>query len=320
MVLGAISLLFLGYAIAIYHPIRNTLTDYAKSIWNLLCGGHPESKDHKLTETLKFGLVLGVIYFAGVLVNSCAYCLLEDAHADIISHVKPSEPDGKLAVVSDSQWSFIWMPIPIARNWYGEMPNTSEAEKVHADSLYREMAWRNNDRETANETLDPIRKFIRLLRGTVLLAMCFALVAIIKVFCEFFIWVVIWIVSKTFSAKSDPDPEWRRVRLINRIYANFVDYDWRWLKETRKGYQKATSWTTLQAKKGANADDFKSIERLTMTKAVLPNILICSISLLIYVVAVWSWRSAEIEYHSMVISGYASMTSTSQSTISNRIK
>ena len=51
-------------------------------------GGDSAKTERTITQALKIGIQLGVIFYAGVLANAAAYWVLTPAHANIISKVK----------------------------------------------------------------------------------------------------------------------------------------------------------------------------------------------------------------------------------------
>jgi hypothetical protein len=318
MVLGAIALIFLGYVIAFFHPIKQKLWEYVTELRKFLSEnkaetkaenvpqGQSEGRHHLLTlrEVLKGLIVLGLVYYAGVFSNVVAYWRLESAHAVVISLVQPSKADPRpgMPSVADSGSGFLWLPFRLLRS------DDEEAEKKHAEALYLEMEWRNTNREAANELLDPIIKRLRLLRGTVLFAVMFGIAALIKVVFDFGIWLwlgIIWIWVRLRQRPAISCVRRACTAFANWSYAGFVDHDRRWLKGAREKDPQETDPNRKHDQPGESAPDFAKMLYFTFARAILPNILILVMSISIYIIGMFAWKCAEIDFHSTVLAGQA---------------
>ena len=344
MVLGAVGIAFLGYTLAIFHPFRQTVADYFTRLAKLYFSAtsneakptspEPPSKppdgtpkqdgiERKLTEALTIGIQLGIIYYAGVLANAAAYWALHPAHINIIAHVKLKQPnlaDPRTGVPDVDESGCDFLVLPFCRQ---EKPQG--AEKQHEDSLYRDVAWRNANPDAAGRVLDPINKFLRLLRGTALFAMCFGIAALLKILGSTIV-LGLTIVASVFDAcrrrfcpsspspsqdsasgsRSSPAPQqdskshsWIARRII-WLYVNFVD-DRRWAAERKERIALDNRRDDVRP----FFYDFKRMSKLTFFSVMCPNLCILFLALVIYVVAMFSWKTAEVEYHSMVLAGQA---------------
>jgi hypothetical protein len=318
MLLGSIALLFCGYAIATYHPIKNALIHYSKRLYNfvfrkkrrvdpkegrvVLEDTRVVSKEgresHELAFGAKVGIILGAIYFAGVLSNSAAYWLLHVPHNVIISQITEVESaDGqeRLPKVTGSSWRIL---IPIWLLWQGD---DTEAEIAHARSLYREMQWRNTNHTAAVGSLDVINKYIRLLRGTAIFGLAFSIVAMLKIGMSFR--------AARLCTSAVGGAEQER-QLANAIYVDWIDARRNSLAKERKRRDGTIEEATLRAPAAAPAD-FEAMNRIALANVLYPNVYVLVLSLTVYVVAICSWRTAELDYHSMIVAGEHSATKVS---------
>ena len=184
--------------------------------------------------------------------------------------------------------------LPLTRD---EQP---DEERIHEDSLYRDIAWRNANPDAAGRVLDPLNKFIRLLRGTVLFAMCFCCVALFKTIGHSFFAIVLCLIPKHLRPHTVPAIRVRRHTRIAScciwVYENFLDAK-RWANQRQRKSEKIERLR----KDRRFEDDFKRMRAFTCRSVMWPNLCICVVAFFIYVLAMFSWKTAEIEYHSMVL-------------------
>jgi hypothetical protein len=295
LVLGAIALIFSVYVTMFWHPCKRVLTDYIGGLSKYVFGdevtpdraeqqsGHADTTTAEVRHWLKLGVLLGVVYYAGVLANGAAYDVLQHAHVDVIAHVQPDSSG--LPMIDDSECFCLW-PRLFERV-------DGEAERKHGDSVYREMEWRNINPDAASHELDRLQKHVQLLRGTVLIAACFGFVAFLKAGVAAATWVLLW--SKPLR------------RVGKCLYRNFIDDHNHWLTGKPNVQPKTTTdlsrGSRLSDTEFESEDDFKARRSITGTKVLGPNVLICFIAGAIYVIAMSTWRTTEFEYHAIVLAG-----------------
>jgi len=224
-----------------------------------------------------------------------AYWFLEPAHAELIAHVKRSSEEGAFKgkpLDENFGTRFLWVPF---QGRFAEILDTeqdraqvSAIEERHSEAIFQEMAFRNRNREAASELLDPIIKRLRLLRGTALFAFLFAAVAFIKMCVYTLVWSSLWFRGRCWG------------RCVERRYARLVDHDRKLLKQARLYFR-------LGKEKKPRDRKRRVMRWITCREALRPNLFICLIAMVIYVVAMVGWRSAEIDFHTTVLAGKATV-------------
>ena len=311
MLLGAVAIGFISfYVIPFFHPIKKTLLTYYFDVNTFLFDDKKQETPAKRENEgswfrdlrlLKVAIAFGAVYFAGAVANVVAYCFLEPAHSEVISTVQPRPNDPRKGVpdITNPSRRFLWLPLcpPMLFETEAEKERNSKAEKKHAEAIYLEMDWRNKNREGANLLLEPIIKRLRLLRGTVLFAALFGGVAIAKLF----VGVLIWIFLVIWSRGKEPTQNWR-TRAVNWVYENFIDHNRRFLEQDRISQGDAAK---MGNSPGKSRHDFRAMRKISCKRAIGPNFVILLISISVYVVAMFAWRAAEIDFHTTVIAGQA---------------
>jgi hypothetical protein len=283
MVLGLIAVGVLGYLLALFNPARKVLADYLNELSRIVVDG----AFHSYSEWIKIGLSLGFIYYMGILANGAAYWVLSPVHNRIISDISAK---GKA--------------MPRFRDLC-LLPLSAHSEDEHIDAyltyLGKEVSWQNHDLEAAKHALDAMHRDIRIYRGTVFLALCLVLIALLKLACALvFLAGNILPMCVNFW-------QWYRKGLTS-LYGLIIDDDLHFLNQARKDAA-ASAKPTVAAQpldpSGAalKPEDFRHMGRIGLKKICLPNLIICSIAFTVYFLAMCSWKSVETEYHLIVQEG-----------------
>jgi hypothetical protein len=317
LVLGAITIIFAIYAVVFFHPCKRVLGEYIQGISKYFFAtlGAEEQR------WLKIGVLLGVAYYTGVLVNAAAYRFLQRAHLDIIASVQvdPAKrqqsggPEHHVPTMKGWDSTSPWLLVPFRWN-----SASDETELRHGDSMYAEAEWRNANGEVASHGLDRLVKHIQLLRGTVLIAACFAVLALFKVSVA--LWTMLrlgWATRVDSSPTRTPSKGWPDEQTCERQrqrhaakwwYRNFVDEHnhrlaGKGIKEIQAANASIHSGKPEVDDRFDSAQDFERRRTITRRAVLAPNAVIFIIAAIVYVVAMYSWRLSEFEYHAIVLAG-----------------
>lgn len=165
---GALAVAVVGYLLIWVHPIKRAVTDHLRSAHTFVLSGWAEP----LAKTAAAVVVIAGVYFLGVITNVVGYWLLDPAHEAIIANTASiiAQPDTTAPM---SSWEVLYLPF--SRNAKSE----HKAQYLHY--LSEEASWRNTNLEGMKHALDPLLKQIRILRGTVVCALLFAILAGVRV-------------------------------------------------------------------------------------------------------------------------------------------
>jgi len=81
-VLGVLGVLTLLYLLALVHPVRDALLDYVENLRNMWA---PKSGDSTVLKSINIAVLIGVLYYIGVLANSASYWLVTPLRLQIVS-------------------------------------------------------------------------------------------------------------------------------------------------------------------------------------------------------------------------------------------
>jgi hypothetical protein len=133
-------------------------------------------KDHpNVRLAVQAGVVFAVLFLAGFAINALGYWFLQPAHVHVIHYTagnlaQESAPAGFV----DPDAAFFARPL--ARRLREEQLRTYQEDAV------RQMDWQMRHSESFNAETASLLKYVRLLRGLVLLAFLFAVVSIVVFF------------------------------------------------------------------------------------------------------------------------------------------
>jgi len=129
--------------------------------------------------TVMMTVAIGGAYALGVIVNGAGYWFLQPAHKRIIKNAekKPWETS-HLDVVK----------LPLLRWRDTEDTRADTASRI--ENVGEEVDWRNREEKTrvVEDTLDPLVKQLRIVRGTAICSFGLIVVSVIKAIC----WLVLW--------------------------------------------------------------------------------------------------------------------------------
>jgi hypothetical protein len=282
MVLGVLTVGVLGYLIALVNPVGRTLIVYLNTLSKVLVDKH----FNNFAEWIKVGLVLMLIYYAGILTNGASYWILSPAHNKIISNVGAGEKD------TLSSWE-LWL-LPFARH------SQNEIVEAYRTYINQEVSWQNKNLEAAKHALDPMHRDVRLFRGTVFLALCLVLIALLKlVFFSISMildsLVILW------------TNNWGHGRLAALFYRWIIDDNYNLLQQARVADASTDLMPPPEALdptgRGFPPAEFRRMRLITFNRVFLPNLIICIISFVIYSSSIGAWNTVETEYHLIVQEG-----------------
>lgn len=283
MVLGAFALGSLAYLLAIYNPIRQLLLGYLLALDKFWLGRFADGpQDHEVPSeeakpsvnsrhpvyfAMQIGVLVGVLYYLGVIANSSSYWLIEPVRFAILDRIYYSEIGGSCrqhcpgAKASDLPLMDA-LVLPIKRF------NNSDMRIGESNRLYlRDEALADSGRDLhIDSVLGHELNFIRLQRGTVLISLGIMTIALLKL-AVLLIFSPIWILSEN-------------------QYRNFIDERGEWIAHERAEYPEL---------------DVQMLRmRVAIERLVIPQLLICAMATGLYVASMGSYRATEFEYSSLV--------------------
>jgi hypothetical protein len=284
LVLGCLTWAMISYLFATFHPLKTILKNYTVGLikYSAVFDGTGE----KFSGWIKIVTMVGVIYYAGAITNATSYWFLEGTHSRIVygavgggdpadSHFQMRLQMGFLELAGHP---FVCLCAPVENH-----------ERDHAKALYDDALWRNANADGARASLDHMVRTLRLLRGTVLLAICFGMIALFKVLVSSVLVIFSWIAERTESRTIC------RVRIW--LYVMLVD---------DAKYQELLNSLPPAGPEAAEAisDRFKidcaGMRRNTFRYMLAPNLIIVCSAFVVYLIAIGAWQSQEIEFHRLL--------------------
>jgi hypothetical protein len=171
MVQGALAVFLGAYVLAWVHKFKNWVYEHVSELTEYMVG--PNWRTLKPHPYVQLAIVLGGLYFIGVVTNAVGYWVLRPAHEIVISAAitrpkqRPAEPIHAAALVQ----------VVLQRVLTGSSP-PEKAEYVAY--ILDEVSWRNHNLEAMKHALDPLVKQSRIIRGTVVIACGFLIVSLLK--------------------------------------------------------------------------------------------------------------------------------------------
>jgi len=261
-VLGALGVMAVTYFLALVHPVKESLTKYVGTLRSFWLG--ELSNDNALLKTIDIAVIVGALYYMGVLANSASYWLVEPARFRILESIYAD----KLNVAANcpgnvekpirgiSTWEAV--KLPLTRMLPGG--ETQRLLPYCANNLYLNDEAGTNDLKAEGRVHDALSSeliSIRLLRGTAVIA--------IAVFAACLFKLLVLLITAFLWPWSDA---WYKTLI--KWDAEPGTHDWR---EKVK-----TAWTCV----------------------VLPQLVILVLSGVFYYVAMGSYRTTEFEYSHLV--------------------
>lgn len=194
IVQGILTALVLAYVLVWVHPIKDSVSRNIESITRYML--YPHWKQPVPVAAIAV-LLVGGAYFLGVITNVAGYWLLEPIHYRVIRRVEaatvhspihPSLYSKRSTPQRDAPyWSTTLLPFRIGLT-EGERSDDFRAYENH---LQEEVLWGNCKLDAMQDALSPLLKQSRLIRGVVVCALAFSLVAILKAVYFSFVWFLL---------------------------------------------------------------------------------------------------------------------------------
>ena len=166
-VVGVLFVAVGAYLLALFHPLKRIITGYLSALGSFLFG---ELADSPLASRARIVIILGLVYYAGMLGNVLAYWVMQPTHIWIMT--KPAE------TMEETD------PLLYIRPLDRSLPEGGF--EAYKRSLRSEVDWINLKIDSAKDILDYQVKYQRLLRGSAVFALCIALIAALKALLGFF--------------------------------------------------------------------------------------------------------------------------------------
>ena len=261
MVIGAITLAVLGYFLAVFHPIRRVLFGYVGGLRRFWLGNEVNSD---FARWVQIAVAIGALYYLGIITINASYFLVEPERFAILETLYIKSSDGCAPSARGDQASevgyFHSLWLPLARG----------SVKGYANGCYLKdestVDARGKDQPLRGE-LDEALTFLRVLRGTALIAFSAAVLSVIKL-------LIVLVTSWRWTTNES----W---------YKNLIDEDNTLLKQLEH------HGGTIEKRRRFVAKRY----------VVAPETLILTLGVILYGVAIVSYRNAEFEYSRMVRDG-----------------
>jgi hypothetical protein len=281
LVLGALTVCTVAYAIVLIHPAKNAVREYMRSIHGLLVGG---TRDSKLRTLILSAAVLGIVYYLGVVTNVASSWLVKPAHLDIVHRTERTARvlDGERNRETDgfneerSLARLLSRPIP------GFREIDLESHAVYSTHVRLQQEWRNRDLPAFQDALSGLLKQIRLLRGSAILSLAWAAIAALKVAVALLV-IVLLAIGAFAGSQSGP---WAKI--LRWLHSTFVQ-------------------ETASEELGRHGDRM----RIARDRMLGPNLVYLVLSAVLYLITMLGYEVAEEDYHLAVHHGVASALQTS---------
>jgi hypothetical protein len=284
IVMGALTLVMLAFLLSVFHPIKQRLAEYAKWMGAFWFSG---LRNLKSVEYLKIGVLIGLLYYAGVFTTVASYWFLEPVRFDIQSRVfatpSPGATPEQACIGESASDSPIVGAIPMLLTSPFNFGPDHEPHSLtrQSNSAYLEAETRVDEQSSKDkplrELLEDDLKFIRLVRGTV--------------------WIAFWAIAiSLIKLAFIRGTQWRWLGQLNDItYRNWIDEAHQPL--ALQGQPNATRTETEAAQERIRRQGF------AWQHAYFPLIWILVISSIVFIAALGCYRTSEFEYVELVCFG-----------------
>ena len=282
---GVLTLFVVGYFLIWFHPLKDAVADNVQIINRYILHPHWEKP---VPDTAIAVIFIGGLYFLGVITNVIGYRLLEPVHHRLILAVaqtaarQPKDSRGaeKSSAEADIPfWSTALLPLRI---YLGDQERI-QGDITYTLYLHDEALWRNCNLVAMKDALDPLIKQSRIIRGTVVCALAFCIIATLK----FLYFSAVWCIF--FSKRLARVAGWLYKNTVNPFHADRE-------KLTTPPRGEAISAEKLIRCRWQN-------EREDTKRSALSAIVYASFSAAIYLFSIAGWQTLEKEYHLMALEG-----------------
>lgn len=282
MVLGALGFILLAHGLAVYHPLRNALADYSRMMSKFWFKGTLAS--HWLIKSIGVGVVIGALYYFGVLANATSYWVIEPVRLRILENVYGQTVDEKntgASAVTGRGWQAAEVSIrdtiilPAAHIFPKSMQMLTASGKTNDRYLHDEAVLGQKEPGRLQAMLDNELLFIRLLRGTAMVASLIAAISLLKLTT-----VLIW------------SPLWKRG---GKMYERLID-------EHSAFFENVHSKPSHPLHR---ASAIKTRLAIGFSAVVFPQFILIGLGLAVYVFSMIAYRTTEFEYVHLVRDGAA---------------
>lgn len=306
LIQGFLAVFVVGYVLIWFHPVKRALSIYIRAIHQLLIEGW-KLPELKLPTAVAPIVLIGLVYFLGILTNVIGYWILEPVH-----HLAILDADRVYSVANDQTApkkpashklpSFAATAL-LPLKWIVGEVQAEDQEITYANYLRQEVRWRNCNLEALSHALDPHIKQFRVIRGTIVCSLAICIVSLLKSLHFTLIWVLLR------RRRSRPWVDWLYEHTVDPISAQSVAQGQSPLTKTlpAAGPARVESGLTSedQPKRSSGPDDDLQPEirvfRLRQTrKYALAALTVFGLALGLYLLSLKGWHTAEMEYHLMV--------------------
>lgn len=281
LIQGILAVSVVGFALVWIHPIKSAFVGYFKAIHKFVLEGR------ELPNAVVVGILLGMVYFLGVLTNIVGYWVLEPVHHAAIRDVEVSAPTAsENLTTSFSPFSSVtlfseraFLPL---KQVVGRVPVEAQVE-FYISYLHHEVDWRNCNLPALSHALDPQIKQFRIVRGTILCSLAFCVLALAKSAYFFLVWLLTLF-------------PWRSQSFVDWLYRHTVQPS-----SVRSPNSTPAAALASAVKDGhLNETQFTREETGKQTrKYALGALTLAVLALLCYLLSLSGWQTVEREYHLM---------------------
>jgi hypothetical protein len=256
LVQGALALGVIVYLLGFQHRWKRLLVMYYRQLVGFVLGRGV--RDHVV---VRGGILLGAVYYLGIVMNLFGFAILRPTHERIVSDVYTMTDMSAARRGGETSIATLCL-LPVRGLWEAQARDTG-----YVRYLREEVWWRNRNREVAESTLDPILKQTRVARGTAACAFLFAMIAVMK--------IAFYLGTAALGGKHG-----RALRWVDRRFVR-------------------TDEPLLHHKGLVLGPRDREIVIGDLKRLVLVNWLYLMLAMMVYVMSVVAYRAGEREYHLM---------------------
>jgi hypothetical protein len=266
LIQGSLMVVVIMYFAAFAHPIPTLLRKYLADLWKAISGRDTPKGS---ANPLMIALACAALYFLGIMSNVVNYWVLRPVHNSIIQEARQEgsrevRQEGCEKDFVPRRGDFEFLSQSFARLLTREDPSRTAYDEYLSDDA----KWRDQNLEAHESIFPALRKYIRIVRGVAVAGYAVFFIALLKSL------VGLLIVVACAPWKGTPN------RFARGLFRYLVSY---------AAYQ--------------NRRTKVKVVHDTLKRMVVPNLILAAFGLIVFSVAIWSYRTIEYELQLLVMFG-----------------
>lgn len=266
LIQGSLMLVVILYFAAFAHPIPTLLRKYLADLWTAISGRNTPKGS---ANPIMIVLACAALYFLGTTSNVVNYWVLAPVHNSIIQEAREEGcPEVRQEGCVDNfarRGDFEFLTESLEQL----ITRRDQSQTAYDKYISDDAKWRDQNLEAHESILPSLRKYIRIVRGVAVASYAIFLIALLKSLVGLLI---------VFVARVPRKGAPNRVAWV--LFRYLVSY---------AAYQDRSA----EAKVGHD----------TLKRMVVPNLILAALGLVVFSVAIWSYRTIEYEFQLMVLFG-----------------